>query len=199
MKLLTIIFSFDLALHAPSNVTVIILVTTCRLLPEMVATLLSDSLNRERVLSLNDASHVLRNAFYQTEACMNHSYEVSSPFLFIVYCLLFHCTVYILLSSVAYKLSICIWFYWLVVSRTFHDKAGYSWLEPPLWIVEREGFFPTIVVTYLLLGYLFLLASYCYLLFISYRVVQQLCFSFGLMVKEVFMLSVQMLATQLVS
>ncbi|KAF8016918.1 hypothetical protein BT93_H2194 [Corymbia citriodora subsp. variegata] len=46
-----------------------------KLLPEMVATLLSDSLNRERVLSLNDASHVLRHAFSQTEACMNHSYE----------------------------------------------------------------------------------------------------------------------------
>lgn len=46
-----------------------------KLLPEMVATLLSDSLNRERVLSLNDASHVLRNAFSQTEECMNHYYE----------------------------------------------------------------------------------------------------------------------------
>ncbi|XP_030548138.1 protein phosphatase 2C 70 [Rhodamnia argentea] len=46
-----------------------------KLLPEMVATLLSDSLNRERVLSLNDASHVLRDAFLQTEACMNHYYE----------------------------------------------------------------------------------------------------------------------------
>lgn len=103
---LAIIFSFDLALHAPLNVTVIILVTTCRLLPEMVATLLSDSLNRERVLSLNDASHVLRDAFLQTEACMNHCYEVSVPFLFIVCCLLCHCSVYFLFSSVAYKLSI---------------------------------------------------------------------------------------------
>lgn len=44
-------------------------------LPEMVATILSDSVKRERVLSLCDASDVLRDAFSQTEACMNHSYE----------------------------------------------------------------------------------------------------------------------------
>ncbi|XP_030465915.1 protein phosphatase 2C 70 isoform X2 [Syzygium oleosum] len=56
-----------------------------KLLPEMVATLLSDSLNRERVLSLNDASHVLRNAFYQTEACMNHSYEGCTATLLLIW------------------------------------------------------------------------------------------------------------------
>ncbi|KAK9289055.1 hypothetical protein L1049_017526 [Liquidambar formosana] len=46
-----------------------------KLLPEMVANILSDSLKRERVLSLCDASDVLRDAFFQTEACMNHHYE----------------------------------------------------------------------------------------------------------------------------
>ncbi|XP_022138736.1 protein phosphatase 2C 70 [Momordica charantia] len=45
------------------------------ILPEKVATILSDSLKRERVLSLCDASDVLREAFSQTEACMNHYYE----------------------------------------------------------------------------------------------------------------------------
>ena len=42
----------------------------------MVATSLSDSLKRERVLSLCDASDVLRDAFFQTEDCLNHQYEV---------------------------------------------------------------------------------------------------------------------------
>ncbi|KAJ7980088.1 Protein phosphatase 2C 70 [Quillaja saponaria] len=43
-----------------------------KLLPEMVASILSDSLKRERVISLCDASDVLKDAFFQTEACMNH-------------------------------------------------------------------------------------------------------------------------------
>jgi protein phosphatase len=47
-----------------------------RILPEMVSATLSDSLKRESVLSLCDASDVLRDAFSQTEACMNHYYEV---------------------------------------------------------------------------------------------------------------------------
>ncbi|KAI4317780.1 hypothetical protein L6164_025622 [Bauhinia variegata] len=46
-----------------------------KLLPEIVANLLSDSLKRERVLSLHDASDVLREAFCQTESCLNHPYE----------------------------------------------------------------------------------------------------------------------------
>ncbi|KAM4116066.1 hypothetical protein ACJW30_02G022600 [Castanea mollissima] len=46
-----------------------------KILPEKVAAILSDSLKRERVLSLHDASDVLRDAFSQTEACMNHNYE----------------------------------------------------------------------------------------------------------------------------
>uniref|UniRef100_A0A5B6YH35 PPM-type phosphatase domain-containing protein n=2 Tax=Davidia involucrata TaxID=16924 RepID=A0A5B6YH35_DAVIN len=41
----------------------------------MVASILSDSFRRERVLSQCDASDVLRDAFLQTEACMNHYYE----------------------------------------------------------------------------------------------------------------------------
>ncbi|OWM74221.1 hypothetical protein CDL15_Pgr008534 [Punica granatum] len=46
-----------------------------RIIPEMIASLLSDSLNREKVLSLCDASHILRDAFYRAEACMDHYYE----------------------------------------------------------------------------------------------------------------------------
>ncbi|GAV85716.1 PP2C domain-containing protein/FHA domain-containing protein [Cephalotus follicularis] len=46
--------------------------TASKILPEMVATMLSDSLKRERVLSQCDASDVLRNAISQTEARMNH-------------------------------------------------------------------------------------------------------------------------------
>ncbi|XP_023006288.1 protein phosphatase 2C 70-like [Cucurbita maxima] len=45
------------------------------ILPAKVATILSDPLRRERVVSLRDASDVLREAFSQTEACMNHYYE----------------------------------------------------------------------------------------------------------------------------
>ncbi|KAK4783120.1 hypothetical protein SAY86_007494 [Trapa natans] len=46
-----------------------------KIIPEMIATLLSDSKNLEKVLSLCDASHILRDAFYRTEACMEHYYE----------------------------------------------------------------------------------------------------------------------------
>ncbi|KAH9765178.1 protein phosphatase 2C 70 [Citrus sinensis] len=45
------------------------------ILPKMVAAILSDSLKRERLLSQCDASDVLRDAFFQTEASMNHHYE----------------------------------------------------------------------------------------------------------------------------
>lgn len=44
----------------------------------MVTSILSDSFRKERVLSQCDASDVLRDAFLQTEACMNHHYEVFS-------------------------------------------------------------------------------------------------------------------------
>jgi protein phosphatase len=53
------------------------------MLPEKVASILSDSLIRERVLSQCDASDVLRVAFYQTEANMNNYYEVF-PLAFLV-------------------------------------------------------------------------------------------------------------------
>ncbi|XVF28907.1 hypothetical protein REPUB_Repub15cG0073100 [Reevesia pubescens] len=46
-----------------------------KILPEMVATILSDSVKRERVLSQCDASDVLRDAFSRTEACLNNYYE----------------------------------------------------------------------------------------------------------------------------
>ncbi|KAL6970392.1 protein-serine,threonine phosphatase [Sarracenia purpurea var. burkii] len=50
-------------------------ISASKILPETVASILSDSLRRERVLSRSDASDVLREAFLQTEACMNHYYE----------------------------------------------------------------------------------------------------------------------------
>ncbi|KAJ9700265.1 hypothetical protein PVL29_005875 [Vitis rotundifolia] len=46
-----------------------------KILPEMVASILSDSLKREKVLSRQDASEVLRDALSRTEAFMNHHYE----------------------------------------------------------------------------------------------------------------------------
>ncbi|XVE81558.1 hypothetical protein DITRI_Ditri15bG0074500 [Diplodiscus trichospermus] len=46
-----------------------------KILPEMVTTILSDSVKRERVLSQGDASDVLRDAFSRTEARMNNYYE----------------------------------------------------------------------------------------------------------------------------
>ncbi|QCD91872.1 protein phosphatase [Vigna unguiculata] len=46
-----------------------------KLFPEVIASILSDSSRRERVLSLGDASDILRDAFSQTEAHMNHHYE----------------------------------------------------------------------------------------------------------------------------
>ncbi|ONI28673.1 hypothetical protein PRUPE_1G154400 [Prunus persica] len=56
-----------------------------KLLPEMVANILSDSLKRERVLSLCDASDVLKDAFFQTEAGMNHHYEGCTATLLLVW------------------------------------------------------------------------------------------------------------------
>lgn len=48
-----------------------------RSLPKIVADILLISERREQVLSLYDASEVLRDAFAQTEAAMNeHQYEV---------------------------------------------------------------------------------------------------------------------------
>lgn len=45
-------------------------------MPEMVTRILSDTLRRENVLSRCDASDVLREAFSETEAQMDHLYEV---------------------------------------------------------------------------------------------------------------------------
>ncbi|KAM1301381.1 hypothetical protein ACFX2H_012425 [Malus domestica] len=56
-----------------------------KLLPQIVANILSDSLKRERVLSLCDASDVLRDAFFQTETCMNHHYEGCTATLLLVW------------------------------------------------------------------------------------------------------------------
>ncbi|KAH6776934.1 kinase associated protein phosphatase [Perilla frutescens var. hirtella] len=46
-----------------------------KIMPEVIAGILSDSFRREKVLSQCDASEVLREAFYQTEARINHYYE----------------------------------------------------------------------------------------------------------------------------
>ncbi|KAI3459369.1 hypothetical protein Pfo_016032 [Paulownia fortunei] len=46
-----------------------------KIMPEVIAGILSDSFRREKVLSQCDASDVLREAFCQTEARINHYYE----------------------------------------------------------------------------------------------------------------------------
>ncbi|CAA2933278.1 phosphatase 2C 70 [Olea europaea subsp. europaea] len=46
-----------------------------KVMPEVIASILSDSFRREKVLSECDASDVLREAFSQTEASINHYYE----------------------------------------------------------------------------------------------------------------------------
>ncbi|KAL8486360.1 hypothetical protein ACS0TY_022681 [Phlomoides rotata] len=46
-----------------------------KIMPEVIAGILSDSFRREKVLSQCDAADVLREAFYQTEARINHYYE----------------------------------------------------------------------------------------------------------------------------
>ncbi|KAI8009839.1 Protein phosphatase 2C 70 [Camellia lanceoleosa] len=56
-----------------------------RMLPEMVASILSDSSRRQRVLSQCDASDVLRDAFLQIEASMNHYYEGCTATVFLVW------------------------------------------------------------------------------------------------------------------
>ncbi|KAL5701789.1 protein-serine/threonine phosphatase [Ranunculus cassubicifolius] len=50
-------------------------IVASKMLPEMIASILSISENRKRVLSHGDASDVLRNAFTQTESAMHHQYE----------------------------------------------------------------------------------------------------------------------------
>lgn len=47
-----------------------------RIMPEVFSSILSDSSKKEKVLVQGEASDVLREAFSQTEACMNHYYEV---------------------------------------------------------------------------------------------------------------------------
>ncbi|KAL8026251.1 hypothetical protein ABFS82_14G015500 [Erythranthe guttata] len=50
---------------------------TCvsKIMPEVITGILSDSFRREKVLSQCDASDVLREAFHETEARINHYYE----------------------------------------------------------------------------------------------------------------------------
>lgn len=49
-----------------------------RIMPEVVAEILSDSFRRNKVLLQCDASDVLRDAFAQTEERISHYYEVYS-------------------------------------------------------------------------------------------------------------------------
>ncbi|XP_022722582.1 protein phosphatase 2C 70-like [Durio zibethinus] len=56
-----------------------------KILPEMVATILSDSVKRERVLSQHDASDVLKDAFSRTEVCMNNYYEGCTATILLVW------------------------------------------------------------------------------------------------------------------
>ncbi|KAI5423503.1 hypothetical protein KIW84_046449 [Lathyrus oleraceus] len=56
-----------------------------KLFPEVIASILSDSLKRERVFSLHDASDILRDAFSQTEARINNFYEGCTATLLLVW------------------------------------------------------------------------------------------------------------------
>ncbi|CAH9085828.1 unnamed protein product [Cuscuta epithymum] len=56
-----------------------------KLLPQIVTSILSDSFTRESVLSQCDASNVLREAFSQAEACMNHYYEGCTATMLLVW------------------------------------------------------------------------------------------------------------------
>ncbi|XP_057805954.1 protein phosphatase 2C 70 isoform X1 [Salvia miltiorrhiza] len=56
-----------------------------KIMPEVIAGILSDSFRREKILSQCDASEVLREAFYQTEARINHYYEGCTATLLLVW------------------------------------------------------------------------------------------------------------------
>ncbi|XP_047335868.1 protein phosphatase 2C 70-like [Impatiens glandulifera] len=60
-------------------------VSASKLLPEKVSSILSDPFRRQRVLSQGDASDVLRDAFSQTEACLDHYYEGCTATLLLVW------------------------------------------------------------------------------------------------------------------
>ncbi|KAI4368324.1 hypothetical protein MLD38_016894 [Melastoma candidum] len=54
-------------------------------MPETLATVLSESFNKEKLLSQKDASHVLRETFYRTEEIMNHYYEGCTATLLLIW------------------------------------------------------------------------------------------------------------------
>ncbi|KAL6571513.1 hypothetical protein OROHE_003156 [Orobanche hederae] len=56
-----------------------------KIMPEVIAGILSDSFKREKVLSQCDASDVLKEAFCQTEARINHYYEGCTATLLLVW------------------------------------------------------------------------------------------------------------------
>ncbi|OVA06677.1 Forkhead-associated (FHA) domain [Macleaya cordata] len=56
-----------------------------KILPKMVTNILSVSEKREMVLSSCDASDILRDAFFQTEAAMHHQYEGCTATLLLVW------------------------------------------------------------------------------------------------------------------
>ncbi|CAN1310600.1 Protein phosphatase 2C 70 [Linum perenne] len=57
-----------------------------KMLPEKVASVLSDAVIREKVISQGDASDILRIVFSQTEASMNNHYEGCTATLLLVWC-----------------------------------------------------------------------------------------------------------------
>lgn len=60
-----------------------------RIIPEVLANILSDSLKKEKVLSQRDASDVLRDVVAKTEARLDdHLYEVLQLLLFIPFTLI---------------------------------------------------------------------------------------------------------------
>lgn len=91
-------------------------------MPEMVASILSDSFKRERVLSLCDASDVLRDAFSQTESSLNHHYEVFLKHAFFdpQLCLFYILSYFSAFSIVCYSTS-CFQLAFFVSQLFFHQ------------------------------------------------------------------------------
>lgn len=60
-------------------------VSASKYLPEMVTAILSDPIKREKVLSQQDASDAIQDAFHRTEESMNHYYEGCTATLLLVW------------------------------------------------------------------------------------------------------------------
>ncbi|KAI4342764.1 hypothetical protein MLD38_027348 [Melastoma candidum] len=55
-------------------------------IPVTLATVLSESFNKEKLLSQKDASHVLCETFFRTEECMTHYYEGCTATVLLIWC-----------------------------------------------------------------------------------------------------------------